>query len=182
MAMKRYSAFPKAPALLNYVTASHQTGLDTRSMTRRSIKVGIRRGEGRARALLDYEAACPPKCCLAEAGGIPAQVCLCWTVPEPAGVRHTIRLFNVLSRALVGGVLPLCRDAIGVFCSLRRRWGWLNLSYMIIYKHTRIYIYIYIYIYTQSYTHIWIQAERHSHKDRKRSRYVISLPQIPALS
>ena len=44
-----------------FVTASHQTGLDTRSMTQRSIKVGIRGGGGRARAearaLLDYDAA-----------------------------------------------------------------------------------------------------------------------------
>ena len=37
-----------------FVSASHQTGLDTRSMTRRSIIVGFRGGEGRARALLDY--------------------------------------------------------------------------------------------------------------------------------
>ena len=33
-----------------FVSASHQTGLDTRSMTRRSIKVGIRGGGGQARA------------------------------------------------------------------------------------------------------------------------------------
>ena len=33
-----------------FVSASHQTGLDSRSMTRRSIIVGIRGGEGRARA------------------------------------------------------------------------------------------------------------------------------------
>ena len=59
-----------------YVTtfrASHQTGLDTRSMTRRSIIVGFRREEGRARAevraLLDYDAARPPECDPAEAGG-----------------------------------------------------------------------------------------------------------------
>ena len=29
-----------------------------------------------------------------------------------------IRLFSVISRTLVGGVLLLCRDAIGVFCQL----------------------------------------------------------------
>ena len=39
-----------------FVAASHQTGLDTRSMTRRSTKVGIRGGKGRTRALLDYKA------------------------------------------------------------------------------------------------------------------------------
>ena len=30
----------------------------------------------------------------------------------------TSKLFCVISRTLIGGVLPLCRDAIGVFCSL----------------------------------------------------------------
>ena len=45
MAMKRYSAFPKASA----DRTVHQTGLDTRSMTRRSIIVGISGGEGQAR-------------------------------------------------------------------------------------------------------------------------------------
>ena len=29
----------------------------------------------------------------------------------------TIRLFSVISRTLVRQVLPLCRDAVGVFCS-----------------------------------------------------------------
>ena len=33
-----------------FVSASHQTGLDTRSMTRRPIIMGIRRGEGQAPA------------------------------------------------------------------------------------------------------------------------------------
>ena len=32
----------------------------------------------------------------------------------------TIRLFSVISRKLVGGVSPLCRDAVGVFHSLSR--------------------------------------------------------------
>ena len=48
-----------------FVAASYQTGLDTRSMTQRSIKVGISEGKGRAwveaRALLDYDAARPPE-------------------------------------------------------------------------------------------------------------------------
>ena len=43
---------------LIFVPASHQTGLDTRSMTRRSIIEGIRGGESRAqaeaRSPLDY--------------------------------------------------------------------------------------------------------------------------------
>ena len=32
----------------------------------------------------------------------------------------TIRLFSVISRTLVGGVLPLCSDAVGIFCSTSR--------------------------------------------------------------
>ena len=32
----------------------------------------------------------------------------------------TIRLFSVIYRTLVGGVLPLCREAVGVFCSSGR--------------------------------------------------------------
>ena len=44
--------------ILIFVSASHQTGLDTRSMTRRSIIVEIRgeesRAQAEARALLDY--------------------------------------------------------------------------------------------------------------------------------
>ena len=32
----------------------------------------------------------------------------------------TIRLFSVISRTRVGGVLPLCRDPVGVFCSPSR--------------------------------------------------------------
>ena len=41
-----------------FVSASHQIGLNTKSMTRKSIIVGVRIGEGRvlseARGLLDY--------------------------------------------------------------------------------------------------------------------------------
>ena len=33
----------------------------------------------------------------------------------------TIRLFSVISRTLVGGILPLCRDAVGVFYSPHRQ-------------------------------------------------------------
>ena len=37
----------------------------------------------------------------------------------------TIRLFSVITRTLVGGGgLPLCRDAIGVFCSPNRLGQW----------------------------------------------------------
>ena len=58
------------------VTASHKTGLDTRSMTRRSIIVGFRGGEGQARAearaLLDNDAARPTKGSPAEVGGLTA--------------------------------------------------------------------------------------------------------------
>ena len=49
-----------------FVSASHQTGLDTRWMIWRSIIVGIRRKEGRAPAeaqtLLDYAGHRPTKC------------------------------------------------------------------------------------------------------------------------
>ena len=38
-----------------FVTVSNQTGLDTRSMTRRSIKMENRGGEG------DYNASSPPE-------------------------------------------------------------------------------------------------------------------------
>ena len=59
-----------------FVTASHQTGLDTRSMTRRSIKVGIRGEDSRTRAearnLLDYDAARPPEGGPAKSGGLMA--------------------------------------------------------------------------------------------------------------
>ena len=46
------------PDMTLFVSASHQTGLDTRSMTRRSIVVGFKgeesRARAKARALLDY--------------------------------------------------------------------------------------------------------------------------------
>ena len=41
----------------------------------------------------------------------------------------TIRLFSVISRTLVGGVLPLCRDSVGVFYSpswLDNTITWIN--------------------------------------------------------
>ena len=59
-----------------FVAASHQTRVDTRSMTRRSIKVGSRGGDGRARVeartRLDYDAARPPEGGPAEAEGLTA--------------------------------------------------------------------------------------------------------------
>ena len=70
--MKGYSAFPKAPALLEphhqivychihiFVAASHQTRLDTRSKARRPIKVGIK-GRGRSGRSRDSNPAC--LCC-----------------------------------------------------------------------------------------------------------------------
>ena len=51
-----------------FVTASHQTGLDTRSVTQRSIKVGIWREEGQAWA----DVARPPKGSPAKARGLMA--------------------------------------------------------------------------------------------------------------
>ena len=39
------------------------------------------------------------------------------TFPESLGLKPCIRLFNVISKTFVGGVLPLCRDAVGVFYS-----------------------------------------------------------------
>ena len=55
----------------------------------------------------------------------------------------TNNLFSIISGTLVGGVLPLCRDAVGVFCNLSRRgllclksnlsfvirWLWYNIVY-----------------------------------------------------
>ena len=80
----------------------------------------------------------------------------------------TIRLFNVISRTLIWKVLPLCRDAVGVFCSnswlghnvlvkIMKSWDiWFGKlpkekkkSY-ILYTILYIYIYIYIYIYTHT--------------------------------
>ena len=58
------------------------------------------------------------------------------------------RLFSVLSRTLIGGVLPLCRDAIGVIYSPNWlgniiRWktlstpvGWVGTIFVIIVLHT----------------------------------------------
>ena len=40
----------------------------------------------------------------------------------PVSQSLTISLFSVISRTLVGGVLPLCWDAIGIFC----RPSWLG--------------------------------------------------------
>ena len=89
MVMKGFSAFPKAPALLEpyhqtvlvlypehplegtglhpqqrssrvFVAASHQTRLDTRSKARRPIKVGIK-GRGRSGTSRDSNPAC--LCC-----------------------------------------------------------------------------------------------------------------------
>ena len=62
----------------------------------------------------------------------------------------TIRLFSVISWTLIGGVLPLCREAISVFYS-PSRLGNILLEELCIMQvatlHTYIYIYIYIYIY-----------------------------------
>ena len=76
MAIKGYLAFPKASVLLEpiFIAASHQTGLDTRSMTRRSIKVGIRGGRARAetRALVTMIHLAPPEGFPAEVRGLTA--------------------------------------------------------------------------------------------------------------
>ena len=57
-----------------FVSASHQTGLDTKSITWNSIKVGIRRGGGRAQAktwaLVTMMHLAPPKGGPAEAGDL----------------------------------------------------------------------------------------------------------------
>ena len=73
-----------------FVPAPHQTGFDTRSMTRRSIKVGIR-GEGdraraEARALVTMMYLSHSKEAQPKLGALQPQVCLCWTRPasEPA--------------------------------------------------------------------------------------------------
>ena len=43
-------------------------------------------------------------------------------IPKSSGITGAspIRLFSVISKTLVGGVLPLWRDAVGVFCSPNR--------------------------------------------------------------
>ena len=53
----------------------------------------------------------------------------------------TIRLFSVISRTLVGGVLLFCRDAISIFCIL----SWLS-QFIFVYMYIYIYIYICTYI------------------------------------
>ena len=62
-----------------FVIASHRTEFDTRSMTRKSINVGITGGGGRARveaqAQLDYDATRPPEGGPSEVGGL--TVCFC---------------------------------------------------------------------------------------------------------
>ena len=45
---------------------------------------------------------------------VPLQNCSrCILQPQPTGLRWV----SVISWALLGGVLPLCRDTVGVFCS-----------------------------------------------------------------
>ena len=43
-----------------------------------------------------------------------------FSIPEAL----TIKLFSVISRTLVGGVLPLCRDAVSVFYRPKPMVGW----------------------------------------------------------
>ena len=57
----------------------------------------------------------------------------CWNL--------TIKLFSVIFRTLVGGGLPLCREAVGVFYSPSR----LGMTLTGYYWYIFIYIYIYIY-------------------------------------
>ena len=68
--------------------------------------------------------------------------------PSITGTSHH-QIVNVRSRKLVGGVLPLCRGAVGIFYSSRRA-GWLvfpGLSTLVGYvmPNPTLYI-IYIYI------------------------------------
>ena len=86
-----------------FVAAFHQTGLDTRSMTRRSIKVDIRGGGGRARgearALVTMMHLAHPKVAQPKPRALRHQVCLCWTRPsgEPAGAMPFGFEFSVFS-------------------------------------------------------------------------------------
>ena len=75
-----------------FVAASHIIGLDTRSITRRSIKVGIWGGAGqawaKAWALVTMMRLTHPMVAQPKLGTLWLQVSLCWTEPtgEPAGV------------------------------------------------------------------------------------------------
>ena len=67
----------------------------------------------------------------------------------------TIRLFSVISRTLVEGVLPLCREAVSVFYSP----SWLGKILYVyictkISTHTHVHTYIHSYIYTYIYSFI----------------------------
>ena len=62
----------------------------------------------------------------------------------------TIRLFSVISRTLVVGFLPVCRDAVSVFYSpskLDRLLGWGRQVEQSLWTRRRSWVYIYIYIY-----------------------------------
>ena len=89
-----------------FVIASHRTGLDPRSMTRRSIIVGVEGGGCRAQAetrtLLDYAGHhCPSEVGPAEAGSLSNLSLTLNTVPGliPPGVLPSRRLTEALSPA-----------------------------------------------------------------------------------
>ena len=80
----------------------------------------------------DESAARPPEGCPAEARGLfGPESALGFEHPSGTNARRptpklqhywslTIRLFNVIPRTLIGEVLPICRDAVGVFYSPNR--------------------------------------------------------------
>ena len=84
--------FINSPPKPIFVAASHQTVLDTRLMTRRSIKVGIREEEcqarAEARALLTMMHLAHLKVAQPNLGALRPQVCFCWTGLAGAS-RHT---------------------------------------------------------------------------------------------
>ena len=81
-----------------FVSASHQTGLDTMSMTRRSIKVEIwgrgDRARAEARALVTMMYLTLLKVAQLKLGALRLQVCLYWTRPigEPTGDANYLSL------------------------------------------------------------------------------------------
>ena len=73
----------------------------------------------------------------------------------------TSRLFSVIFRTLIGGVLPLCREAVNVFCC--PNWLGLKIWYYI-------YIYIYIYILSSTYRPVLFYQNSSVWLDRLDSR------------
>ena len=62
----------------------------------------------------------------------------------------TIRLFSAISRTLVGGVLPLCKGAVGVFYSTPPA-DWANWEYISVYVCLHICVHVYVVVFVHIY-------------------------------